>query len=114
MTTAQDIKLAVAAHYGITVRDLVGHSRRRDMAHPRQLAMYLCRKLLGLSMPVIGRIFGGRDHTTVLHAVKCVEGRTVWPISTSESTENHVQALTYQLRWKRVLCAAKNEMTWRW
>ena len=43
--------------------------RKKDIAHPRQIAMYLCRELTGISLPKIGKEFGNRDHTTVMHAV---------------------------------------------
>ena len=47
---------------------MVTQKRSRDVAFPRQVAMYLCRELTGMSLPRIGQVFGGRDHTTVMHA----------------------------------------------
>lgn len=58
----------VADRYGLTMRELESDCRERRVSHPRQLAMYLCRKLTGCSYPRIGRQFGDRDHTTVLFA----------------------------------------------
>ena len=63
-----DIERAVGRYFSISVEDLKGQSRARKSALPRQLAMYLCRELTGASLPRIGEEFGGRDHTTVLHA----------------------------------------------
>ncbi len=63
----------VAAHYHLTPGDLRGRRRTRDIAFARQVAMYLARELTELSLPKIGDEFGGRDHTTVLHALKKIE-----------------------------------------
>ena len=62
------IESIVASHFGITVEDLHSKKRTRTIAFPRQIAMYLCRELTDTSLPRIGEFFGGRDHTTVLHA----------------------------------------------
>lgn len=71
--TIEDIQKKVAAHYNIKVSDM--HSARRSVAiaRPRQVAMYLSKKLTTKSLPEIGRKFGGKDHTTVMHAVKRIE-----------------------------------------
>ncbi len=66
--TPQTIMQTVADYYGITVNDLICHSRRREITVPRQIAMYLTREMTNLSLPQIGQVFGNRDHTTVLHA----------------------------------------------
>lgn len=58
----------VARYYNITVDDLISSKRNKEIARPRQLAMYLCRNLLSMTLPQIGSEFGNRDHTTVLHA----------------------------------------------
>ena len=57
-----------AAYFGLTLEDLCGSSRSRVLVTARQIAMYLCRELTDLSLPKIGQQFGGRDHTTVMHA----------------------------------------------
>ncbi len=64
---------ATAAAFGFSVDDLTGTSRRQPLVMSRQVAMYLCRDLTDLSLPRIGALFGGRDHTTVLHAIEKVK-----------------------------------------
>ncbi|QBS38452.1 chromosomal replication initiator protein DnaA [Thermaerobacter sp. FW80] len=66
--TIARIQEVVAEYYGVKVRDLKARRRTRAIAFPRQVAMYLCRELTEASLPRIGEEFGGRDHTTVLHA----------------------------------------------
>jgi len=66
--TPATIQQAVAEYYGIRLSDLTAKKRTQAVAFPRQVAMYLCRELTDLSLPRIGEEFGGRDHTTVLHA----------------------------------------------
>ena len=67
--TAERIITVTAAHFETTPADLVGPSRKQPLARNRQIAMYLCRENTDLSLPKIGKAFGGRDHTTVIHAV---------------------------------------------
>ncbi|WP_371396840.1 chromosomal replication initiator protein DnaA [Fretibacter rubidus] len=71
--TVDKIQRAVAEEFGIALNDMTSKRRARDIARPRQVAMYLCKKLTKRSLPDIGRRFGGRDHTTVMHAVKRVD-----------------------------------------
>jgi chromosomal replication initiator protein len=71
--TVDDIQKAVAEHYGLKQADLLCEKRTRAVARPRHAAMYLAKQLTTRSYPDIGRRFGGRDHTTVLHAVKRIE-----------------------------------------
>lgn len=71
--TIDDIQKQVAAHFSIKVSDMHSARRSRTVARPRQIAMYLSKKLTSKSLPEIGRKFGGKDHTTVMHAVKRVE-----------------------------------------
>ena len=71
--TAELIMQTVADYYGLTVIDLTGPTRKREITVPRQIAMYLTREMTGISLPQIGTVFGGRDHTTVLHSCKSVE-----------------------------------------
>jgi chromosomal replication initiator protein len=68
-----EIQRKVAEHYNVKLADLIGPRRHRTIARPRQVAMYLCKVLTTRSLPEIGRKFGGRDHTTILHGVKKVE-----------------------------------------
>ncbi|MDO4552651.1 MAG: chromosomal replication initiator protein DnaA [Bacillota bacterium] len=72
--TPEAIKKQVAAYFSIKKADLEGAKRTRELAYPRQIAMYLCRNLTDLSLPKIGEAFGGRDHTTVLHACDKIAG----------------------------------------
>lgn len=65
--TAEGIMVFIAEQYNITVDDLTSKKRNREIAMPRQIAMYMCREMLGLSTTAIGRSFGNRDHTTVMH-----------------------------------------------
>ncbi|GAA2512013.1 chromosomal replication initiator protein DnaA [Pilimelia columellifera] len=67
-TTAEQIMAATAEYFGVSLEDLRGNSRSRVLVNARQVAMYLCRELTELSLPRIGQAFGGRDHTTVMHA----------------------------------------------
>lgn len=71
--TIDEIQRKVADYYGLKMSDLLSERRSRDVARPRQIAMYLAKKLTPRSLPEIGRRFGNRDHTTVMHAVKKVE-----------------------------------------
>lgn len=66
--TATQVIGQTAAYFGLTIEDLCGSSRSRVLVTARQIAMYLCRELTDLSLPKIGQAFGGRDHTTVMHA----------------------------------------------
>lgn len=69
------IQALVADSYGIAREHMKSPCRHRSVALPRQVAMYLCRRELEVSFPLIAREFGGRDHATVFHAVKIVEKR---------------------------------------
>ena len=71
--TVDKIQRSVADEFSITHNDMTSKRRARDIARPRQVAMYLCKKLTKRSLPDIGRRFGGRDHTTVMHAVKRID-----------------------------------------
>ena len=71
--TIDEIQNKVSNYYNITIEDLTSSRRIRSFARPRQIAMYLSKKLTTRSLPEIGRKFGGRDHTTVIHAVKKIE-----------------------------------------
>ncbi|MGL6042980.1 MAG: chromosomal replication initiator protein DnaA [Sandaracinobacteroides sp.] len=71
--TIDEIQRRVADHYALKINDLISPRRAREVARPRQVAMYLAKMLTPRSLPEIGRRFGGRDHTTVMHAVKRIE-----------------------------------------
>jgi len=71
--TIEEIQRKVAEHYNIRLSDMIGPKRLRTIARPRQIAMYLSKQLTSRSLPEIGRRFGGRDHTTIMHGVKKIE-----------------------------------------
>jgi len=91
--TADTIISSVAEYYEIPRPDLTGSSRRQPLARQRQIAMYICREHTGLSLPRIGQAFGGRDHTTVMHAVDKVKGL----IQTDKTVYDQVTEITQQL-----------------
>jgi chromosomal replication initiator protein len=70
-----EVQALIAERYQMPAGAMTGQSRRRIHAHPRQLAMYIAYKLTGQSTTIVGRHFGGRDHTTVIHARREVEAR---------------------------------------
>ena len=88
----QEIVRVVAEHFGLRPEDLVGGGRRKEVVLPRQMAMFLVRELTRASLPEIGQLFGGRDHTTVLYAIQKVQ-------ELSES-DREVQAILRALREK--------------
>lgn len=69
----EEIQRKVAEHYNIRLSDMIGPKRLRTIARPRQVAMYLSKQLTPRSLPEIGRRFGGRDHTTIMHGVRKIE-----------------------------------------
>jgi chromosomal replication initiator protein len=83
-----------AAYFSIRPEDLLGPSRSRPLVTARQVAMYLCRELTPLSLPKIGEAFGGRDHTTVLHAESKIRGL----MGEREAVYQQVQELTARIR----------------
>ena len=85
--TVEEIQRKVAEHYNIRMSDLIGPKRVRTFARPRQVAMYLAKTLTPRSLPEIGRRFGGRDHTTVIHGVRRVEELMVQDSQIAEDIE---------------------------
>lgn len=71
--TVEEIQRKVSEHFNIRLADLIGPRRQRIYARPRQIAMYLAKNMTSRSLPEIGRRFGGRDHTTIMHGVRKVE-----------------------------------------
>ena len=71
--TIDEIQKKVVEHYNIKLSDMHSPRRSRSVARPRQVAMYLAKSITTRSLPEIGRKFGGRDHTTVIHAIKTIE-----------------------------------------
>jgi chromosomal replication initiator protein len=70
----EDILRIISRHYGVSRADILSQRRHRSVVWPRQIGMYLAKQLTSRSLPEIGRRFGGRDHTTVLHAIRKVDG----------------------------------------
>jgi chromosomal replication initiator protein len=71
--TVEEIQRKVSEHYNIRLSDMIGPKRLRSYARPRQVAMYLCKRMTSRSLPEIGRRFGGRDHTTIMHGIRRIE-----------------------------------------
>ena len=71
--TAEMIMQAVSEYYNVTLSELIGPTRKREITVPRQVAIYLTREMTGMSLPQIGEVFGGRDHTTIMHSCKVME-----------------------------------------
>lgn len=84
------IKDEVCKFYGISKTDLVGSKRSQNVVYPRQMAMYLARELTEMSLPSIGREFGGRDHTTVMHAMNKIQRL----MTNQRDVYNQIQTLT--------------------
>ena len=92
--TVDEIQKTVADHFALKQADLLSERRTRSVARPRQIAMYLCKQHTTRSYPDIGRRFGGRDHTTVLHGVRKIEEL----LASDEQIARDVEALTRKLR----------------
>ncbi len=92
--TVDEIQKTVAEHFAMKQADLLSERRTRAVARPRQIAMYLCKQLTTRSYPDIGRRFGGRDHTTVLHGVRKIEEL----MPTDDQIAKDVEALIRKLR----------------
>ncbi len=88
------IMRTVAPYFKIKVTDIKSKKRNRKYVAPRQIAMYLCRELCNMSYPEIGREFGGRDHSTVIHSVKKIGIE----LNTNFEIKRHVETLTRQLK----------------
>lgn len=73
MVSIDDIQRKVAEHFNVRLSDLIGQKRVRTVARPRQVAMYLSKEMTSRSLPEIGRRFGGRDHTTIMHGIRKIE-----------------------------------------
>ena len=92
--TAPTIMAQTAAYFSLTLDDLCGTSRSRALVNARQIAMYLCRELTELSLPKIGQTFGGRDHTTVMHADRKIREL----MAERRSIYNQVNELTTRIK----------------
>jgi chromosomal replication initiator protein len=92
--TADQIMVSTADYFGVSLEDLRGHSRSRVLVNARQVAMYLCRELTDLSLPRIGQAFGGRDHTTVMHADRKIRQH----MAERRSLYNQIAELTNRIK----------------
>ena len=92
--TAAQIMGACASYFGVSIEELCGASRSRTLVTARQISMYLCRELTDLSLPKIGQAFGGRDHTTVMHADRKIRGL----MAEKRSLYNQVTDLTSRIK----------------
>ncbi len=92
--TAATIMAVVAEFFGVTIDELCGPGKTKALAQSRQIAMYLCRELTDLSLPRIGQTFGGRDHTTVMHADRKIRNE----IAQRRKTFEQVQELTARIK----------------
>ena len=92
--TAELIMRTVSDYYGLSLNELTGTTRKREITVPRQIAMYLTREMTGMSLPQIGDVFGGRDHTTVLHSYKTVEAG----LKENEGLKSIVEDIKQQVR----------------
>ena len=92
--TTSLIMAQTADYFGLTIEDLQSASRTRLLVTARQIAMYLCRELTDLSLPKIGQEFGGRDHTTVMHANKKIRQL----MAERRATYNQVTELTNRIK----------------
>lgn len=88
------IQRTVARHYGVTKHDMLSERRTANVVLPRQIAMYLCKRLTPRSLPEVGRRFGGRDHTTVLHGIRKITARCVW----DSEFAGKIEAIASELR----------------
>jgi chromosomal replication initiator protein len=92
--TSATIMAQTAAYFGLSMEEMCGASRSRALVTARQTSMYLCRELTELSLPKIGQLFGGRDHTTVMHAERKIRQL----MSERRATYNQVTELTNRIR----------------
>ncbi len=92
--TIDEIQKKVCEHYNIKIADLLSPRRARAVARPRQVAMYLAKQLTTRSLPEIGRKFGGRDHTTIMHGVRKIEELRPGDPSLNEDVEILTRSLT--------------------
>ena len=91
--SVQRIQRVVADYYQISVEDLKSKKRQATIAYPRQIAMYMCRKYLDMSLTDIGKLIGDKDHTTVMHAVKRIED----DLKNSQTLQNALDVLLKKL-----------------
>jgi chromosomal replication initiator protein len=94
VVTIQQIQKTVASTYKLTIEELISKNNARQISHPRQVAMYLCKHLTKHSYPEIGRAFGGKHHTTVIHSVEKIETL----VATDETLQRLISELSESLQ----------------
>ena len=94
VVTIQQIQKLVASTYKLTIEELISKNNAQKISHPRQVAMYLCKHLTKHSYPEIGRAFGGKHHTTVIHSVEKIESL----VTTDETLQRLISELTESLQ----------------
>ena len=94
VVTIQQIQKLVASTYKLTIEELISKNNARQISHPRQVAMYLCKHLTKHSYPEIGRAFGGKHHTTVMHSVEKIEAL----VTTDETLQRLISELSESLQ----------------
>jgi len=92
--TMDEIKREVAAYFGIKVTDLSSKRRSQNLVYPRQVAMHICRQLTGSSLPAIGKVFGGRDHSTVIHSLHVISEK----MKTSVELKNTIETIVRKVQ----------------
>ena len=90
----EDVLRTISGHFNVTKQDILSSRRHKTIVYPRQIGMYLAKVLTTRSLPEIGRKFGGRDHTTVLHAVRKIEKL----IKTDPSIKDSITTLENSLK----------------
>jgi chromosomal replication initiation ATPase DnaA len=100
-----DIQRATARHYGLALNEMLGEGRMLRIAIPRHIAMYLARELTLKSHPQIGRMFAGRDHSTVVHAVNAIKARLL----RDPELADHVASIRAGLERKRLSAAGPRD-----
>jgi chromosomal replication initiator protein len=89
----ESIQKHVAAFYKMRVQDLKAKTNKANIVLPRQVAMYLCKELTGSSLPEIGRKFGGKHHTTVIHSIRKIEERMDKDHQLQQQVHNFMRSL---------------------
>lgn len=94
MVTIETIQMAVAELFSISVAELKGNDRTRAMLIPRQIAMYVAKQMTEASLPEIGREFGGKHHTTVMHSIAKIDEQRRTDAATNNAVETLLGTLT--------------------
>ena len=92
--TIDEITTYICQHYNINYKELMGKKKTKDIALPRQIAMYMCRELTGNTYPHIGTAFNGRDHTTVMHACTKIMERA----KENRHFKEHIEKMMNEIR----------------